>query len=189
MRKIVLLFCIFFIILFSLSVISACTPCQETLNLKQTVEKSDLIIIGQRTEYSLNEKDSYPGPDTIYVKIIDVLKGSTSKYQISVNSWDGFCPYGIVVDDKQYVMFLQKIDYNYYDAINSGCSFRTLLVENEMIDFGGNKINIDEFKNMSGLQPSRQFDYKLKNKMFYLYLIITLIVISIVVFIIKRNRK
>ena len=127
MKKTFIIAGIIFSFLFATSIVYACEPCPSTLNFEETVEKSDLIIIGQRTDFSPNEQDSFEGPESINVKIIEILKGETNQNQIKVNSWDGMCGYGIVVDDKEYVMLLQEKD-NIYDAVDFGCSIKTFPV-------------------------------------------------------------
>jgi len=121
------------------TVVFACEPCSTTLNLRETVEKSDIIILGQRTDYS-------PGiePESIKVNVIKVFKGDVGQSEITVNSWNGMCAYGIVVDDKKYVIFLEKKE-KMYDAINSGCSVTTYPFENDLIDIDGDEVSLSEF--------------------------------------------
>ncbi len=178
---------IIFTLLLRTSFVYACEPCPETLNFEETVEKSDLIIISQRTDYWQYEQKV---PDSINVKIIEVLKGDINQNQITVNSWDGMCPYGIDVDDKIYIMLLQKRD-NQYDAVNFGCSVKTFLVENNMVDFDGNTITLDDFTAKFGSQASRQIiEDKSQQQTSYLYYIIPVIVVLIIIsLIILRMRK
>jgi len=200
--------------LIATSVVYACQPCRSTLNFEETVEKSDLIIIGQRTDFSPNEQDSYETlPDNINVKIIKILKGDTNQNQITVNSWDGMCQYGIVVDDKKYVMLLQKRDPIYvdwgpvdyddvvdydpvgyntvdYDAVD--CAADTFLVDNDLVDFYGDKISIDEFTDKLGSQISKPIiDDKSDPQSSLPYFIILVILILIILFfiIIKIKKK
>ena len=177
--------------LFAISTVYACEPCPSTLNFEETVEKSDLVIIGQRTDFSPNEQDSLDGlPDSINVKIIEILKGDTNQNQITVNSWDGMCGYGIVVDGKKYVMLLKKRD-TMYDAVDFGCSVKTFPVDNGLVDFNGDKISIDEFTDKLGSQASRQIiDNKSDSQSSLLYFIIPVILILIILFfIISRIKK
>ena len=161
------------------------------MNFEETVEKSDLIIIGQRTDFSSNEQDSFETlPDSINVKIIEILKGNTNQNQITVNSWNGMCGYGIVVDDKEYVMLLQEKD-NMYDAVDFGCSVKTFPVDNGLVDFNGDKISIDEFTDKLGSQAARPvIDSGFQKQLSKYYYIIPAIIIFIVLFfIILKIRK
>jgi hypothetical protein len=191
MKKTFIIAGIIFSFLFALSIVYACEPCPSTLNFEETVEKSDLIIIGQRTDFSPNEQYSFKTlPESINVKIIEILKGNTNQNQITVNSWDGMCGYGIVVDDKEYVMLLQEKD-NMYDAVDFGCSIKTFSVENGLVDFNGDKISIDEFTSKIGSQADRKIiDDKSKKQISVFYYVIPAIVILIVLFfIILKMRK
>ena len=191
MKKTFIIAGIIFYFLFALSIVYACAPCPSTLNFEETVEKSDLIIIGQRTDFSPNEQDSFETlPDSINVNIIEILKGNTNQNQITVNSWNGMCGYGIVVDDKEYVMLLQEKD-NMYDAVDFGCSVKTFPVDNGLVDFNGDKISIDEFTDKLGSQASRQIiDNKSDSQSSLLYFIIPVILILIILFfIISRIKK
>lgn len=128
----------------------ACEPCLKILNLEQTVKAADLIIVGQRTDYSPKEKDRVKrqlGPDTIRVKVREVLKGNLKKgVRIKVNSWDGMCPYGILADDKVYVMLLikrKRVDY--WDTVNNGCSRKSFPVEEGQVVLGGDSLSVPDF--------------------------------------------
>ena len=147
---------ILFIILSSNYYVDACEPCVKQLNFEETVKDSDLIILGQKvadgpSTAAEGHCDPYTcGPDWIEVKIINVLNGPEIAGRLKVNSWDGMCNYGIVVDSQEYIMFLKRRsveheDYR-YDAVNYGCSIHTYLVQNNTVDFEGKKIAIDEFK-------------------------------------------
>lgn len=174
---------------FFTATVYACQPCPSTLNFEETVEKSDLIIIGQRTDFSPNEQDSFEVPDSINVKIIEILKGETSQNQISVNSWDGMCGYGIVIDDKKYVMLLQERD-NIYDTIDFGCSVKTFSVENGLVDFNGDKISIDEFTDKLDSQANwKIIDDKIQRQIPMLYVIPAIVILIVLFFIIIKLRK
>lgn len=128
----------------------ACEPCRETFDFQQTVQHSDAIIIGQKIEEGPQTEPRFPSsPDWIKVKVLRGLRGGVIDPEIKVNSWDGMCPYGIVVDDKTYVMLLKaKADspegYQ-YDAVNYGCGVKTYLLENDQIAFEGRKISLADF--------------------------------------------
>ena len=191
MKKIFIIAGIIFSFLFAVSIVYACEPCPSTLNFEETVEKSDLIIIGQRTDFSSNEQDSFETlPDSINVKIIEILKGNTNQNQITVNSWDGMCGYGIVVDNKEYVILLQERD-NMYDAVDFGCSVKTFSVDNGLVDFNGDKISIDEFTNKLGSQADRQIidDESKKQVSVFYYTIPAIVILIVLFFIISKMRK
>ncbi len=139
-----------------------CEPCSGTLNLVETVDKADLIIVGQKiadgTKTESNSPD-YTGADWIEVQVIEVLKGDPpGQQQLKVKSWEDVCPYGIVVDDRVYVMFLEKKDdaageYQ-YDAVNSGCALKTLLLEDDKVNVAGQALALGDFIEM--LRSSRR---------------------------------
>ena len=191
MKKTFIIAGIIFSFLFAVSIVYACEPCLSTLNFKETVEKSDLIIIGQRTDFSPDEQDSIESfPDSVNVKIIEILKGETNQNQITVNSWNGMCGYGIVVDDKKYVMLLQERD-DIYDAVDFGCSVKTFPVENDLIDFNGDKISIDEFTDKLGSQADRKIidDGSQKQIPLFYYFIPAIVILIVLFFIIFKMRK
>jgi len=126
----------------------SCEPCFEVLDLAESILQADLIIIGHRKDYTSEEKDQWPkqqGPDSVQVLVTKILKGGLDNNLIEVNSWDGMCPYGIVVDDAQYAMFLKKREH-VYDSVNFGCSVKTLPVRNDEIHIDENLISIENFK-------------------------------------------
>ena len=133
--------------------VEACQPCATTLTLAETSKQSDLIIIGQKIKEgpSSDFLGAIRGPDWIDIKVIRVLKGKESQEVIRVNSWDGMCSFGIAVNDKTYLIFLQKRippateDYQ-YDAVNQGCSVKVYQIEdNDQVDVDGRKIPLDDF--------------------------------------------
>ncbi len=180
---------IVFYFLITISVVYACQPCGSSLNFEETAAKADLIIIGQRTDFSSNEQDSFSNlPDSINVKIFEILKGDIKQNEIIINSWNGMCGYGITVDDAIYVMFLQE-KVEIYDAIDSGCSIKTYLIEDDKVNFEGKKILIDEFVNKLGPQASRQvLDNKANLQFSLLYFIIPSALI-ILFFIMTKTRN
>ena len=128
----------------------ACEPCLKILNLEETVKAAELIVVGQRTDYSPKEealKKKQQGPDTIRVKVLEVLKGNPKQgSRIKVNSWDGMCPYGILADDKVYVMLLIKRKRaDTWDTVNNGCSQRSFPVEKDQIILDGISLSLAEF--------------------------------------------
>ena len=129
----------------------ACEPCAKDLTFEETVKQADLIIIGEKiAEGPGTDTDQSPGgPDWITVKIIQTLKGNSDKNEINVNSWESMCDYGIVVDDKPYVMLLSKKTSPHeqyeYDAVNNGCSVKKYLFENGSIIMNGQRLPLSDF--------------------------------------------
>ena len=199
MKKIFFITGIILFVLITTSIVYACEPCTNTLNFEETVNKSDLIIVGQRIGEGPRSDfgEGYGGPDWIKVRIIEILKGSSQDTMIKVNSWDAMCSYGIIINDnKNYVMLLQEresIEEEFqYDAVDFGCAQKTYSVENNEIDFEGNKISIDEFTNKLGSQATRKIlDNKSQDQTSVIYYIISAIVILIILFliIIKIKKK
>ena len=103
---------------------SACQPCRSKLNLEQSLERADVVIVGRRTDYSLKERR----PATINVQVLQVLKGKAISAQIAVRSWYGMCAYGIVVDSRTYLMILKNPARmpGAYTAVHGGCSVKAL---------------------------------------------------------------
>jgi len=189
------------ILLLSAKTACACEPCSKTLDFDETARKSNLIIIGQKIADGPRSDfgEGYGGPDWIEVKITKIFKGNSSKDTIKVNSWDGMCPYGIVVDDKPHIMFLQKrssIEENYeYDAVDYGCSVHTLPAENNKITYKGENINTKEFSKILNIDS----DYSISVERFFneinfyatsISIITTsIVVLTIVLPTIKKIRK
>lgn len=153
-KEAIVLFLLLGLILATQANIDACEPCKEVLDFENTVERADLIIVGRKIENGPNtfpykHLRRYTRPDWIKVKVVRTLKGVPSSKWILVNSWDGKCKYGLVLDDELYVMFLRQRsvsgqDYQ-YDAVNYGCSVKNYLVENGSVDFQGIKISMNSF--------------------------------------------
>jgi len=77
MKKVIFLICFIYLACFSLSAY-ACEPCGSTLDLNETIQQADLIIIGKKIKdgpHTDPRPEGYGGPDWIIVKIERVLKG------------------------------------------------------------------------------------------------------------------
>lgn len=123
----------------------ACQPCAATLDMDDSIMQADVVIAGRRLDYDPQEQAMRPGgPDTVTVSILRVFKGSVAEPTILVNSWDGMCPYGIVVDDQPYVMILKRRE-NLYDPVNLGCAVITLRVVGDIVEIAGEWMSLDEF--------------------------------------------
>ena len=116
------------------------------------MHKAEVIVVGQKIadgppSEALNP--DYAQAEWIEIGIIEVLKGSPQQSSLKVNSWDGMCPYGIVVDEKTYVFFLVKRQVNdeeyEYDAVNFGCGHKTLVVNNDSVNFQGQAVALQDF--------------------------------------------
>ena len=132
---------------------TACQPCRSKLDLEQSLKKADLVIVGKRIDYDPEEKM----PSTIKVNIIKVLKGEIKKKQIEVKSWYGMCPYGIVVDDRIYVMILKNPSkmQGMYTTVNSGCSVTKLLVKSNKVSVDGRIMSIEDIEKIINMSSGR----------------------------------
>jgi hypothetical protein len=122
----------------------ACQPCQSTLTLEQSASKAVLIIVGERLNFSSKELQ----PQSIKVRVVSILKGKAERKTIVVRSWYQMCPYGIIVDDQRYVMFLSKsVEMpGMYEAVEGGCGVKTLSVENKTVLVEGKRISLTELR-------------------------------------------
>jgi hypothetical protein len=143
-RRLMISVGLIFAALLAVQIAYACEPCPEVLTFEESVAAADLIIIGERVGSGPSTGD---GPDWIMVDIYEILKGNTTETRIRVNSWDGMCPYGIVVDDGLYVMILDQFE-DQYDSVHWGCSVKTFPVESEMVMMGDGPVPIDDFVQM-----------------------------------------
>ena len=130
-----------------------CEPCPEEIDIKETYRRADLVIVGEKFSEGPSSNTQPSGPEWIEVQTSKIIKGISDSNHFKINSWDGMCGYGIVIDEKTYVIFLEKKsphkDFTWddyaYDAINSGCSVKTLLIENGEVNFNNEKIPLEEF--------------------------------------------
>ena len=58
------------------------------------------------------------------------------------------CPYGVIVDDQKYVMFLSKSAEapGLWTAVEDGCGVKTLSVQNKMVLVGEVKMSLDDLR-------------------------------------------
>lgn len=140
------------LILFSLVLMQgeavACEPCTKDASMKfeETARNSDLIIVGQRDDFSPDElTHGLGGPENIRLKIVRVLKGTEERAEVTVKSWSGMCPYGIIINDNsQHVVFLKKSGDN-YRAVDM-CSVKDYAVKDGLVEFGKEQITVEDFK-------------------------------------------
>lgn len=153
MKKKIILLSLLLFFLFSVPIVFACQPCSKSLSLEETIEKAQFIIIGQQISGDSTEESD--NPKWIEVKIGKILKGNIKQEKVKLASWYAMCPYGIInIDNGQsYMIFLEKEEGEIiYEAVDSGCSVKTLLAENDMVSFQGEKISLDEFTSRMNLQ-------------------------------------
>ena len=122
----------------------ACQPCESKLTLEQSARKAELIIVGQRVDYSPNEVQ----PQTIKVRVLSVLKGKAENKEISVRSWYQMCPYGIIVDSQRYVMFLSKSAEmpGLWEPVEGGCGVKTLSVQKKVVLVGEERMSLSQLR-------------------------------------------
>ena len=122
----------------------ACQPCTSTLNLEQSLKKADLVIVGRRMDHEPNG----PPYQTSTVAVFKVLKGTVIREEVLVRGWHGMCPYGIIVNDKTYLMILQVSSEisGAYEAVDSGCSVKTLPVQSGVVSIEGKRLSLEKFK-------------------------------------------
>lgn len=133
----------------------ACTPCRQVLSFEETSAAADLIIIGESLDASVADRNQMGGPDTIRVKVVQPLVGSAEHEVITVNAWDGMCPYGFSINREPYVMFLSRKS-GFYDSLNSGCSLKTLTVRENRILIDNRKVTVEEFRELLRGHRGRQ---------------------------------
>jgi len=141
-----------FIFFFATPSLYACKPCAKDLIFEEAVKQADLIIVGRKIAEGPRTDTPellYGGPDWITVQITQTIKGNPEKTEILVNSWDAMCNYGIVVDDKSFVMLLAKkkgpVDESEYDAVNNGCSVKTYLLDEGSVVMDSRKLPLTDF--------------------------------------------
>lgn len=177
-----------FSILFLTVNILACLPCPNTLNLQETINNSDLIIVGQKISDIGN--DTFSGsPEGMKVRVIETLKGSSEKGELNIVYLYGMCGYGIYLNDnKEYVLFLEGVEAgveNYdYTSVNWGCSIKNLIVENNQVEYEGQKISIYELsKNIAAKKTDNQV-----NNLYWIIPLILIIIFIIIFFIFKKKK-
>ncbi len=140
------------LILFSLLLMTtgvrACEPCTKDASMKfeETARNADLIVVGQRYDFSPQELTHGTfGPEYIKLKVVRVLKGKEESAEITVKSWSGMCPYGIILNDNsQHVVFLKK-QGDTYRAV-AECSIKSYAVKDGVVELEKEKITIEDFQ-------------------------------------------
>lgn len=128
----------------------ACEPCAKIYSLQETIQKSDLIIVGERADYKegeVSEKEP-SGPAFINIRVQKILKGQTADSIIKVHSWYGMCSYGIYLNKtEKAVLYLSKKE-GAYDAVGNGCAQKSNAVIDGQIQIENKKIGVEDFKKL-----------------------------------------
>jgi hypothetical protein len=132
---------IFAALIFSSGAAWACEACQSPWDFDKSAEAASLVIVGQKVG---QQRESLP--EWSDVRVQKTLKGTVPKQVIRVRSWYGMCSYGIVVDDKSYVMLLVEptAQNPYYNAVNYGCSVKTLPVEGDSVSINRETVSLEK---------------------------------------------
>jgi hypothetical protein len=146
------LFVITALVLFSLAIsvseARACEPCTRDASLKfeETARRADLIVLGRRDDFSPEElTHGVGGPANIKLKVSRVLKGEEAREEITVKSWSGMCPYGIVINDNlEHVVFLKKSGETYVSVAE--CAVKYYDVKDGQVEFEKQKIAVEDFE-------------------------------------------
>lgn len=106
----------------------ACEPClaEKSLNWEQSVKEASLIVVASRVGIGIEAPEG-DQPQQIKVQVERVLRGSVKENQITVHSWSGMCPYGVVLNDKSRYVLLLRGDGEIYDAVER-CSVKAMHV-------------------------------------------------------------
>lgn len=121
----------------SASAALACEPCvsERSLTLEQSIAQADLIVVGQRLDLPKKQEPEGDTPQQIKVQVKRVLRGSVKENQITVRSYSGMCPYGVVLEDEAEYVLLLSSDGGIYNAVDR-CSVKAMRVS------GGKEENV-----------------------------------------------
>lgn len=162
---------------------SACEPCVDVLTLEETAERADLIVIGYALEgITPSEFDgNFIGPDWMTLAVTQVIKGELRNNPIRVNSWNGMCQYGIVLEDNaSYVIFLQDVG-DMYDAVEHGCAVKALPVFDSFVEIQGERIPLIDFFSQLGMDFQFESDTQESVKTPYLFIVGLVIGLSVLI--------
>jgi hypothetical protein len=106
----------------------ACEPClaEKSLNWEQSIREASLIVAGSHAD-AITQAREGDQPQQINVQVMRVLRGSVKENQITVHSWSGMCPYGVVLEDKAQYVLLLRGDGEIYDAVDR-CSVKAMRI-------------------------------------------------------------
>ena len=118
----------------------ACQPCNEYLDLKSTIQQADLIaIVESRGSFFESQ------PETVDLKVKDILKGSYKHKRLKARAWHGMCPYGVILEEGTHLIFLEE-NGSVFASVQSGCSIKSLTVQQGKVLLKGEFLSIAEFK-------------------------------------------
>lgn len=127
-------------------ILFACEPCHRILTFEESYKAATLVIVGERSASIKPTNDmKLSQPDSITGKILRTLKGQAGGAEITVNSWDGMCDYGITVGSGEHLMLLVRRGKE-YDTVNFGCSFKSAPVKNDSILVSGKLRKLSAFE-------------------------------------------
>jgi hypothetical protein len=132
----------------------ACEPCpiDMMLDLDGTAAQADLIIVGQLVGEG---PDMDTGPDWISVRVIELWKGSAPDEPIQVNSWDGMCAYGIIMEGETLHLIFLEDKGEQYDAVNYGCGVHSLPIVDGQVTVEEQSYTPGEMAERLGLEDQR----------------------------------
>ena len=161
----------------------ACEPCVNVLSLEETAARAELIVIGHGLDgITPPEFDGdFVGPDWITVEITQIILGHVEENHIRVNSWDGMCPYGIILHDaRSYFMFLQEKG-GIYDAVEYGCAIKTLPVIGSFVEYQGERLPIEEFINNLGINTQPITEIQVTPKTSFLLPVLLVLALGVLI--------
>jgi hypothetical protein len=119
---------------------NACEPMQETPNIKTSIKRSDIIIIGKKAKWqrTIDYKNFDKDPPR-KIEVLEVLKGSLDDNKIKVKGAWGMC--GIAfnfIDDAHHILFLTSPHNGLYYPAGDYNEITSLKIDEE------EKLNINE---------------------------------------------
>ncbi|HEX8775250.1 MAG TPA: hypothetical protein VF735_16875 [Pyrinomonadaceae bacterium] len=116
------------ILIAACTVAPACEPClaEKSLNWEQSIREASLIVVGSRVGAVMQAPEGEQ-PQQIKVQVGRVLRGSVRENQITVHSWSGMCPYGVVLNDNDQYVLLLRDGGEFYNAV-AMCSVKAMRI-------------------------------------------------------------
>ena len=115
---------------------AACEPCAETLDLRQTASRADLVVIARSPRDPVKGSQRDPGPGQYEVGVERVVKGTFTAKKISVLGWQGMCSYGITdwTAGRQLLFLVRppKGETRWH-TVNYGCAVKALKLKGENV--------------------------------------------------------
>ncbi len=167
------------------------TPVGAELNLEQTIQAANLIIIGNKVREGPFLDPA--GPSWTKIKVSQILKGSVETDTIKTMSFLGMCQYGITLEDNTpSVVFLSGGWSNEevpYSSVGSRYGKKSYPIHDNSITIDGKDMILQDFANQYGLtfdgNEMKKLSMKLKYKPFILSGI-AVIVLTLVALVIKK---